>query len=307
MGEAAIGRFRSATNQWITTSTWKPKGKVRAVVQIVHGMAEHIACYDETAKRLNEAGFLVVGHNHPGHGEKAELLGWFGKGGFDSLVEITHTVRLKTQKAYPRVPYFLLGHSMGSFVVRSYCLKHERGLSGVILSGTGWFPSSKVLPGLLLAKLFCAFGAEKKPAKLIESISFAGYNKGWSPLRTPKDWISRNEQKVDAYIADPLCGFTFTAGAYRDMFSGMKVLLHPESLSAMVKKVPVLLYSGAEDPVGDRGEGVKKVAAALKAAGVKDVTIKLYENGRHEMHNEPNREEVFTDLIAWIDGHGALQ
>jgi alpha-beta hydrolase superfamily lysophospholipase len=306
MGEATIGMFRSATGQWITTSTWKPKGKARAVVQIVHGMAEHIACYDETAKRLNEAGFLVIGHNHPGHGEKAELLGWLGKGGFDSLVEITHAVRLSTQKAYPGLPYFLLGHSMGSFVARNYCLKHERGLSGVILSGTGWFSPSLVLPGLLLANLYCALGAEKKPAKLIEKMSFAGYNKAWSPARTPKDWISRNQQKVDAYIADPLCGFTFTNGAYRDMFRGLQNL-YPKHLSAMVKRVPVLLYSGAEDPVGGRGEGVKKVAAELTAVGVKDVSVKLYENGRHEMHNEPNREEVLTDLIAWMDAHGALQ
>jgi alpha-beta hydrolase superfamily lysophospholipase len=130
-------------------------------------------------------------------------------------------------------------------------------------------------------------------------MSFAGYNRDWSPPRTPKDWISRNERKVDGYIADPLCGFTFTNGAYRELFRGLKAL-YPNKISAMDKDVPVLLYSGASDPVGGRGAGVNKVAAELKAAGVQDVTVKLYENGRHEMHNEPNREEVFTDLIGWI-------
>ena len=299
-------QFTTDTGMALVKRIWEPEGKVRAVLQILHGMAEYIDCYDEMARRLNQAGILVVGFNYPGHGETAEQLGWFGKGGFDMLVETAHALRLSVQEAYPGVPYFLLGHSMGSFVARNYWLKYEKGLSGVILSGTGWFPPSLVLPGLLLAGLMCDFGAEKKPAKLIENMSFAGYNKEWSPARTPKDWISRNERKVDAYIADPLCGFTFTGGAYRDMFRGMQKM-YPRHLSALERDLPVLLYTGAPDPLGGRGEGVKKVAAELIAAGVKDVTVKLYENGRHEMHNEPNREEVFTDLIAWIDAHGALR
>ncbi|MFH1513191.1 MAG: lysophospholipase [Bacillota bacterium] len=292
-------KFRSATGQTLEKRVWKPEGEVRAVVQIVHGMAEHIACYDETAKRLNQAGFLVVGHNHAGHGAAAERLGWFGKGGFDSLVEDVHTLRLDTQKKYPGAPYFLLGHSMGSFVVRNYCLKHGRGLRGVILSGTGHFPPMLVCEGLMLSNLFCFFGAARKPAKFIETMSFAGYNKDWSPPRTPKDWISRNEEKVDCYIADPLCGFTFTNAAYRDMFRGLKNL-YPGKLAPMQKDVPVLLYGGACDPVGGRGSGVQKVAAELKTAGVQDVTVILYKDGRHEMHNEPNREEVILNLIDWM-------
>lgn len=296
--------FQSVTGKQLIKRVWKPEGEARAIVQIAHGMAEHIACYDEMAKRLNRAGILVVGHNHLGHGEEAELLGWFGPGGFGALVEDVHTLRRETQKEYPDLPYFLLGHSMGSFVVRNYCLKHEQGLSGVALSGTGHFPPGLVNMGLFLADLLCAFGGEKKPANLVKNVSFAGYNKEWAPPRTSLDWISRNEQKVDAYIADPLCGFTFTAGAYRDMFRGLKNL-YPQNLSAMDIKVPILMYSGASDPVGGRGEGVRKVAGELRAAGVEDVTVKLYPQGRHEMHNEPNREEVFADLIDWLDSHGA--
>jgi alpha-beta hydrolase superfamily lysophospholipase len=298
--------FRSVTGQTLEKRVWKPEGVPRAAVQIAHGMAEHIACYDATAKRLNEAGFLVVGHNHLGHGGGAEQPGWFGPGGFDALVEDVHTLRLDTQKEYPDLPYFLLGHSMGSFVVRNYCLKHEQGLSGVLLSGTGYFTPSLIRSGLLLANVLCLFGAAKKPSKMLENISFAGYNKEWSPPRTDKDWITRNEEKVDAYIADPLCGFTFTAGAYRDMFRGLKNL-YPHNLSAMDKDVPVLMYSGASDPVGGRGTGVQKVAEELIAAGVKDVTVKLYEEGRHEMHNEPNREEVWQDLITWMGAYMPAQ
>ena len=251
-------------------------------------------------KRLNREGFLVAGHNHLGHGKQAELLGFFGKGGFDALVSDTHTLRLALEKAYPGVPVFLFGHSMGSFVVRNYCLQYEQGLAGVILSGTGHFTPSLLLPGLLIANIMCALGAEKKPAGLLEAMSFAGYNKEWSPARTPKDWISRNEDKVDRYIADPLCGFPFTNGAYRDLFRGL-TNLYPGKLGTMDKSVPVLLYAGGSDPVGGRGKGVRLVAEEIQAAGVRDVTVKLYEGGRHEMHNEPNREEVFSDLIRWLE------
>jgi alpha-beta hydrolase superfamily lysophospholipase len=299
MGEAIIGAFRSVTGEQLIQSVWKPEGEVRAIVQILHGMAEYIDCYDETAKRLNRAGILVVGHNHLGHGKGTKQLGHFGKGGFDALVEDAHTLRLLTQKEYRGVPYFLFGHSMGSFVARDYCLVQEKGLAGVILSATGHFPPPLLLSGLVVANLICLFGGEKKPSKLLEAMSFAGYNRDWSPPRTPKDWISCNVAKVDSYVADPLCGFTITAGAYRDMFRGLKKL-YPKNLSAMDPSVPILLYSGALDPLGGRGEGVQKVAAELKAAGVRDVTLKLYENGRHEMHNEPNREEVFQTLIGWI-------
>ena len=156
-----------------------------------------------------------------------------------------HTLRLDMQRQYPDVPYFLLGHSMGSFVVRNYCLKYEQGLSGVILSGTGHFPKGQVTMGLALANLLCTFDGAKKPAELIKNISFAGYNSEWSPPRTSLDWISRNEQKVDTYIADPLCGFTFTAGAYRDMFRGLKNL-YPQNLSGMEPGVTHPAVCGGE-------------------------------------------------------------
>lgn len=299
MSEAVTGTFRSVTGNELYKSVWAPDGEVRAVVQIIHGMAEYIDCYDETAKRLNEAGILVVGHNLPGHGKGAAQLGHFGNGGFDALVEDAHTLRGMTQKDYPEAPYFLLGHSMGSFLACDYCLVHQSGLAGVVLSAMGFFTPLQLLPGLALANLICALGGEKKPAKLLEAISFAGYNRDWAPPRTEKDWISSNTRKVDAYVADPLCGFTITAGAYRDMFLGMQKL-YPKKLSALDKRIPVLLYSGALDPLGGRGAGVRKFAAALKGAGVMDVTVKLYENGRHEMHNEPNREEVLQYLIDWM-------
>jgi len=299
--EAVLGVLTSVTGVQLEKREWHPQGAPRAVVQLVHGMAEHIARYDATAKRLNEAGFLVVGHTQLGHGEQAETLGWFAEqDGWDALVEDVHTLRRETQQAYPDTPYFMLGHSMGSFIVRTYCQKYEKGLAGVILSGTAHFDPAILNMGLTIANLLCLFGRAKKPSKLLNDISFAGYNKAWSPARTPFDWLSRDTENVDRYAADPYCGFPFTAAGYRDLFRGLK-RLYPEHLAAMEKDVPVRLISGAEDPVGKQGEGVKTTMRELLDAGIEDVSMKLYVGGRHEMLNDTQREEVWDDLIAWME------
>lgn len=301
MGEAVRETFLSATGEALQKRLWLPQGEPRAVIQLIHGMAEHIDRYDATAKALNEAGFAVVGHNHLGHGQGAKTLGYFSqKGGWDVLIEDTHALRTATQAAYPGLPYFLLGHSMGSFVARGYALKHEKGLAGLILSGTGHFDPAVLVVGRLVARVQCALGGGEKPSGVLASMSSAGYNKTYGQARTTFDWLSSDPAVVDAYIADPFCGFTFTARAYRDMFEGLS-RLYPSKLSAMEKDVPVLLFAGEDDPVGAYGKGVKKVAQEIKGAGVKDVTLRLYEKGRHEMFNEKEREHVWADLIAWVE------
>ena len=281
---------------------WEPQEAPRAILQFVHGMAEHIARNDETARHLADAGYLVVGHTQLGHGKSTKLPGWFAQdGGWDALVEDVHALRLRTQAQHPDLPYFLLGHSMGSFVVRTYCQRYEHGLAGVILSGTGHFEPLILNAGLLIANIQCALGGEKKPSKLLESISFAGYNRDWMPTRTGFDWLSKDRAVVDAYVDDPLCGFPFTAGGYRDMFRGLKNL-YPNHLGSMDKTVPILIFSGGADPVGARGVGVQLTERELLTAGVTNVTMRLYENGRHEMLNELERETLCNDLIAWLDG-----
>ena len=301
MGEAIIGTMTSATGEALEKRTWRPDGTPRAILQLVHGMAEHIARYDDTAKRLNEAGFLVVGHTQLGHGSHAKTLGWFApQHGWDLLVEDEHTLRQTTRQEYPELPYFLLGHSMGSFIVRTYCLKYEQGLSGVILSGTAHFDAPLLATALSIANLQCLLGGEKKPSHLLNNMSFAGYNKAFAPARTAFDWLSRDPDVVDRYVADPYCGFPFTAGGYRDLFRGLKQL-YPKNLSAMDRDVPVRLFSGACDPVGQQGASVKTTMRELLDAGVKDVSLKLYEGARHETMNETNREEVWNDLIGWLD------
>ncbi|MDD3213302.1 MAG: alpha/beta fold hydrolase [Eubacteriales bacterium] len=301
MSEAIVSEFTSVTGEKLEKQIRQPEGEPRGIVQIVHGMAEHIARYDATAKRLNEAGLLVVGHTSLGHGENAETLGWFSpRDGWDVLVEDENKLRKETQQAYPELPYFMLGHSMGSFIVRTYCQEYEEGLAGVILSGTGHFDPPILNTALFIAQMQCLFGGEKKPSRLLNDMSFAGYNKAWSPQRTTHDWLTKDSAIVDRYLADPYCGFPFTAGGYRDMFRGLK-RLYPENLPQMDKNVPVRLISGKDDPVGKQGEGVKTTMRELLDAGVKDVSMKLYENDRHEILNETDRETVWDDLVSWIE------
>ncbi len=300
---AEYGTFTSVTGAELEKVHWPTQEPPKAVVQLVHGMAEHISRYDAAAKRLNEAGFAVVGHTHLGHGEKAELHGHFAKeNGWDALLDDTHALRTQTQAQYPGLPYFLLGHSMGSFVVRTYCLKSEKGLTGVVLSGTGHFEKPILTVAGAVASLQCALGMAEKPSHLVEWLSSANNNKGYEDVQTKFDWLSRDREQVALYIADPYCGFTFTARAYRDMFDGLK-RLYPDKLGAMEKDIPIYLFSGDMDPIGAHGEGVKRVAQELKDAGVKDVSLKLYKDGRHEMFNEFNSAEVLNDLIAWLDAH----
>lgn len=301
MGKPETTVFTSKAGGTLDSRLWLPNEAPRAVLQLVHGMAEHIDRYHETARQFTKAGFAVVGHTHLGHGPRAEVQGHFAeKSGWDALIEDTHSLRLTTSSAYPDIPYFLLGHSMGSFVVRTYCLQHEHGLSGVILSGTGHYPPPIVMAGLMIANLQCAFGLGKKPSHLLEKISSSGNNSHYDNPRTPFDWLSSDEAEVDTYIADPHCGFTFTARAYRDMFCGLKRLF-PKNLNTMQPNIPILLFSGDMDPVGGYGKGVKSVATELRNAGVKDVTVKLYPKGRHEMFNETDRALVWMDLLRWME------
>ena len=292
--------FTSVSGQKLEKAFWPANGETKAVVQLVHGMAEHIRRYDETARKLNEAGIAVVGHTHMGHGPYADILGYFGrKGGWDVLIEDVHALRAETQKQFPGVPYFLLGHSMGSFVVRGYSLKYEKGLSGVILSGTGHFDKPLVTSAVFISSAICLFGGAAKPSKFLAQMTSSGKNPEY---KTPFDWLTRDEKEVQKYIDDPLCGFPFTAAGYRDMFSGLS-RLYPEKLSPMEKDIPVYLFSGDKDPVGGNGAGVEKVAQEIRNAGVQEVQVRLYPEGRHEMINEFNREEVWAELTKWVFAH----
>ena len=278
--------------------------KIKGVVQIVHGMCEYIERYEDFADFLCKDGYIVCGNDNLGHGASVsseEDYGFFAeKDGWDALIEDTNALRREVQAQYPELPYFLLGHSMGSFVARTYCLKYEEGLAGAIFSGTGHFGKGIVMAGTAIAAVQCFFGGAQKPCMLLHHMNFSANNKKVENPQTDSDWLTRDGEQVAKYKADPLCGFPFTARAYADMFDGLR-RLYPEHLSAMKKDVPVLLIAGDHDPVGSNGQGVRQVYEEIRAAGVRDVTLKLYEGGRHEMFNEINREEVYADLIGWLN------
>lgn len=291
----------------VSAVRWLPEGTPRGVVQLVHGISEYMGRYDPFARYLTQHGFAVVGHDHLGHGKTARdstEYGWFAdKDGWKYVLEDTHTLRELAGKACPDLPYFLMGHSMGSFVVRGYLMFWPGTVDGAILSGTGQERAPTVAAGRILSSLFTRISGPRAHSRLLNTLSMGAYNKQFRPNRTGADWISRDTAVVDAYCADPLCRFLPTVSMFHDMMVGLQLLAKRENLQKMDRDTPVYFFSGDKDPVGASGKGVRKVAGWFKEAGVKDVTVKLYPEGRHEMLNETNRDQVFQDVLDWLEVH----
>ncbi len=285
---------------------WSPGGKVRAVVQIVHGVVEHMGRYGAFARFLADRGYLVVGGDHLGHGKTVDdgKYGYLGrKNGWTLATADVRSLRVLMGERCPGVPYFLFGHSMGSFLVRTYLCAYPGTVSGAILSGTGQEKAALVAAGRVLASAVCALKGPDTVSDLVYDLALGGYNKQFRPNRTSADWISRDEAVVDSYLADPFCTFKPTAGLFRDMMEGLQYISDRKNLAMMDPRTPVYLFSGDNDPVGANGKGVEKVYGYFKAAGTKDLTMKLYPGGRHEMLNEINRDEVCADVLAWLEAH----
>lgn len=283
---------------------WVPQCRPRGIVQIVHGVAEYVGRYGHVARFLTEHGFLVCGEDHLGHGRTVEdsQYGFFAQeGGWDLVVRDIQALRERQGSAWPGVPYFMLGHSMGSFLTRTYLILFPGTLSGAILSGTGQESAALVAAGKALSRLEQLRLGPRGVSPLVSALSLGAYNKKFKPNRTNSDWISRDEQVVDAYLADPLCTFQLTVSMFHDMMGGLQLIANPENLAQMDPDTPVYLFSGDQDPVGGMGRGVKKVYRLFCRAGCRDVTLKLYPGGRHEMFNELDREQVLADTLAWLE------
>lgn len=288
----------------IHAQEWLPQGEIRAVVQIVHGVAEYVGRYDHVAHFLNGHGFLVCGEDHLGHGLTAEdgKYGYFGpENGWDYVVRDIRRLRELQGEKYPDIPYVILGHSMGSFLTRTYLIRWPGTVDGAVLSGTGQEPAPLVAAGKLLASLECRRLGPDGVSPLVDELSLGAYNKKFKPNRTGADWISRDETVVDAYLKDKLCTFKPTVSMFRDMMGGLQFIAKRENLVKMDKTTPVYVMSGDHDPVGGMGKGVEKVVRMFSTAGCRDVEVKLYADGRHEMFNELNRQEVLEDLLAWLE------
>ena len=282
-----------------------PDSKPRAVVQIAHGIAEHIERYRPFMEFLANNGFVVAGNDHLGHGKSIRVpaeQGFFAeKDGWWRVVDDMDKLHDIMSKEYPELPYVLFGHSMGSFLTRTYLIKHPDKYDGVILSGTGHQSPALVLGGNAAASVMAKLNGAMGDGAKLDSLAFGTYlNKIENP-RTKFDWLSRDTEQVDKYIADPLCGFVGKIGLYRDMMQGIKFITDKKNIAQMNKEKPVYFMSGDGDPVGDYGKGVERAYKAFCDAGLHDVFMRLYPGGRHEMLNETNKEQVYQDILNWLN------
>jgi alpha-beta hydrolase superfamily lysophospholipase len=276
--------YPSADGASITAYRWDPAGEPAAVVQLTHGMGEHARRYDHVAKALNEAGYAVYAQDHRGHG--ASVIdgepGDLGAGGWPALVGDISLLTARIRAGHPGLPVILLGHSMGSFAVQQYLLDHSEDVDGVVLTGTA-------VIDLLEPAL-----------DLDQPLDLAMFNAPFQPARTDYDWLSRDEAIVDAYVADPLCGFGIDTGSARQMFAGARRLADPGQVAALRDSLPVYIAVGELDPVNGGLTLLTPLTDRLTEAGLTDVTVVTYPGARHEILNETNRDEVIGSLLAWL-------
>lgn len=281
---------------------WTPDGSPKAVFQIIHGIAEHIERYDDFANYLTRHGYLVVAEDHMGHGQSGgdgTIPGYF-HGGWDAAVEDSYQLLLDIRQEYPDIPYILFGHSMGSFLARSILAKHpDSGITAAIISGTCWQPPAAMPAIVKVMETACKLLDETKPNDKLQNFVFGSYNARVEHPQSPLDWVSRDRKVVAAHPMNH--GFRPTAGLLRDMMKGIHFIEQKENLSNMRKDLPIFFIAGGDDPVGSYGKGVHACAQAFQKAGMQDVTIKIYPLHRHEILNELNKENVYKDIIKWLN------
>lgn len=297
--------FNSSTGKEVSARKWKQaeEGEYKAVVQLVHGMQEHIDCYDRFAKFLVSKGYLVVGHDHLGHGKtakKEEEIGFFASSnGWNHLAEDVHLLQNIVKKQYPNIPYFIMGHSMGSLVVRTYLTQYQDQIDGVILQGTSG-QKYGLHSGVVLIETMKLFYGEKYRSDFVQGLIVGGFNRKIKGAKTESDWISRDEETVQNYLADPLCGKNFTLQAFEDLLKGSIYLSKQENINK-TQKVPILMISGDKDPVGGNAKGVLRAYEMLRKSGNEKVRIRLMKEARHDLLNETNREEVYEIIEKWLE------
>lgn len=299
--------FISSDGHRLAYNLWLPEKKdnIKAFVQILHGMAEYSDRYEQFAKYLNKLGFAVFAADHRGHGHTAEEgeLGWFAESnGWNRIASDAFEIASYVTKQYHAKQVFLFGHSMGSFLARTVMVQHPDFYSGVVIMGTGC-AGLIVSLGKIVAKMQVNKYGQKAPGETMDKMSFGAYNKMIENPRTKFDWLSRDAKEVDKYIKDPLCGFLCTNGFFYDMLTGILFANNRANAKTLPKDLPLLIISGDKDPVGAYGKGVEKVYNLYRNAGISDVTMKLFADGRHELLNELNKKEVYDYIGSWYAEH----
>ena len=275
--------FNSEDGIEIAYYRWRAPGKAAGIVQIAHGMGEHSLRYAHVAEVLNQAGYHVYANDHRGHGRSVkgpESLGDFGAGGWNGLVADMVTLTRLARTREGRIPVILLGHSMGSFAAQHYVIDNSALIAGLVLSGSAAVDKLAIDPSA--------------------DADLTAFNRGFEPARTQHDWLSRDPAAVDAYEADPLCGFGVNKKAMQTMAASMIRLIDPAAIGQIRKDLPIYIFAGDKDPINHNLEWLKPVAERYRAAGIANVTEKYYAEGRHEMLNETNRDEVMRDLVSWL-------
>lgn len=286
---------------------YKPEGEIKGMMQISHGMCEYIERYEPHIDFFTNQGYLVFGNDHLGHKgsvtSKADL-GYMGhKDGWKNLYEDVHTLSTMMRKEYPELPLFLFGHSMGSFVARSVIGAYGKEYDGAIICGTGGTNKMAAM-GIKAIHVVRALKGERTRSKLLTNLSFGSYNKRYDKIRTDRDWLTREPSVIDTYLKDEYCNFTFTAAGYEDLISILQHVSSDAWYDSIPASLPLFLISGTMDPVGDYGEGVKEVDRRLREREHDDYSMKLYEGMRHELFNEVGHEEVYNDVLDFMNARG---
>ena len=296
---------------YIHAVRWLPETRPRCVLQIIHGMAEYAERYEPFAGFLTEQGILVTAQDHLGHGQSL-----YGKDGEDighplgyfcshdpagTAVADVHRLRELTGQQYGEIPYLMLGHSMGSFILRNYLCSYGTETDGAIVMGTGMLPLPLLRCARMVAGVEKLFKGEKHPSRLLNAMSFGAYNKQIKNPVTDMDWLSTDAGQVRKYVEDSLCGFCFTVNGFQTLFELMVRLHDRIRLEKMPRELPVLFVAGACDPVGNFGKAVQRVADSFSDMGMAGVSCRIYPGMRHEILNEKDRAVVERDLLQWME------
>jgi len=281
---------------------------VRGIVQLVHGMCEYFARYTAFAKYLCGLGFMVCGNDHIGHGasvaRNAELGFFSTRDGWKYLVEDVGQLADLMQKRYPDLPYFLLGHAMGSLIARLYIINNGERLAGCILTGTSG-PNPTAVSIARLADSIARSRGMTYRSGFLSNMIFRGYNRKIKNPRSPFDWLSRDEAVVSLYQSDEKCNFIFTATGFRDLFTLLSKANTNHTFRRTPRSLPLLFLSGDKDPVGRYGDGVRRVVNLYRGAGLKNIEVIFYKDARHEVLNELGRLDAFGDISRWLEAQMA--
>ena len=284
---------------------WIPEEEPKAILQIAHGVTEYILRYEEFAEFLTSKGIIVVGNDHIGHGssiaENAKPMYFGPEGSFKYAVDDVNTLYKTIKEKYENIPYIILGFSLGSFIVRRFLIDYPDTVDGAILVGTGQIAPIKIKIAKFIAKSEAKKHGDDNPTPMIKSLSFDNYNKLFKPNRTDYDWLCLSKTSLDKYIKDEKRGKELSAGLFREMLSGMEYTGNLENIKKMNKNIPIIFLSGEMDPVGEKGKSVKKAYDYFKKAGIKDVSMKLYKDLRHDILHEDNAEQIYQDILEFIN------